>query len=852
MGRQLQGAEGTVTKQELVQALGLVSSEQHENVLDSTEYSDGEKRRDFSSDINTGSEAVQVAGPDLHAPPELRMSNLTLDFLGDRSANSFGEDSACDVTNSVFSAIHRRDVSSTVGALPVKVTGLQELTSRLAQRLSAEKVGSTEKFAFNRTTVATAHLFSDDQPDNLDVDDQEMDIDLSTEFENVHKEDVDETDEGENPQQCETPEKEGEGDTTEIDTEDQSTNRNQGDLPCEDQGVTVQNGTAERVNGKKNSVDHRSFTDENAFHSNVIPKETLARSCVSPVERETLRDDNIGEPERGLPVDLPCEAVSPATGHDEEKLSDARSDLEQSTKEDGQSKDDKESSEEPVVEGQFDDLSDESQVEDVNTWTDGTRDNLSWRHSVAPATPTNKEIRISGAFGSPDSRRGTPGRQTGAEAHPTVLREIVPMSGTSAAESSSSDCGSSYKREPPLLETADKVTQKTQPESSQKQASGNRTIGEVQFPLEGMPEKIVSIPVQVEILSSPENEKETEETTDVVETNKEDDMDIVLIEDDEEEQDHEDVHPNTEQMTHGHPSDIQMTFEKAAPQRKRNYPFGAEATTSRGEAPDRFLNTHPDRDQSPKEMVSCGVCSQRYLDIEGVQYHLKIAHTYEVFCSCLLCGQVFGNKNSFKYHRELKHPDERYFRCPHCSCWFGKDEVQYHREECRPPTPPTTTNNRVGRSQSSQNMQHTVNQSGSRNRGRGRAPRGVGHPNSNARRPAYSSYSSSSQARTQRRPQQAQGYSMAAPRVPLAPPRIPVTSPPHLSPQGPQSQSVPARRRLDRSMCGCDQCNAFFPNQRDYERHVMEVHQRYPCPVCDQTFTTNQKKDRHMLIHNVM
>ena len=79
----------------------------------------------------------------------------------------------------------------------------------------------------------------------------------------------------------------------------------------------------------------------------------------------------------------------------------------------------------------------------------------------------------------------------------------------------------------------------------------------------------------------------------------------------------------------------------------------------------------------------CGICNFTSTVYVELSIHLERQHRFEIFLSCVLCHEYFPNRGTFTIHRKMKHPDKDYFRCPHCGNGFGTEECMYHRQECK-------------------------------------------------------------------------------------------------------------------------------------------------------------------------
>ena len=229
--------------------------------------------------------------------------------------------------------------------------------------------------------------------------------------------------------------------------------------------------------------------------------------------------------------------------------------------------------------------------------------------------------------------------------------------------------------------------------------------------------------------------------------------DIVVIEDDEEEIGNnvadESQPPIATQQQQEDEDDVQMTWEKRPSPRKRSYPFnepvGSSSTVSAGSNVDmragRYNDfaagynvnmnctstadrgnagrTNPTQralpmpnyadgcnvvqrstsqitmnsnfNQRPTGEVTsidsaefkCGICNFTSNVYVELSIHLERQHRFEIFLSCVLCHEYFPNRGTFTIHRKMKHPDKDYFRCPHCGNGFGTEECMYHRQECK-------------------------------------------------------------------------------------------------------------------------------------------------------------------------
>ena len=301
-----------------------------------------------------------------------------------------------------------------------------------------------------------------------------------------------------------------------------------------------------------------------------------------------------------------------------------------------------------TVEGQFDDLSEESQLEDAET----------------PLLQTVLEIGDKDTYNTFEVTNDV--KELGAEEFclETEMCEVVEKT-RNDAESDSTPGDASHLTIENVMSFSSGEHSQFSEDTSQEKVSSAPSLH----------------PVEVNKIQAANDEE------------KDEDSDIVVIEDDDDEEIGESnpsVTENLQNRKRGYP------FDEVVGINSRDGPGGIPSGST-GHIPDinraeenigtnSSINQREVRPSINTSEMKCGICDFKSTIYAQLLAHLE-NHSFETFLSCVLCNQYFPNVQTFSIHRRLVHRDQQYFICPHCENGFGKEECIYHRQECRAKQP---------------------------------------------------------------------------------------------------------------------------------------------------------------------
>lgn len=229
--------------------------------------------------------------------------------------------------------------------------------------------------------------------------------------------------------------------------------------------------------------------------------------------------------------------------------------------------------------------------------------------------------------------------------------------------------------------------------------------------------------------------------------------------------------------------------------------------------------------------LRCGVCTVLLRSKRGVVEHMRGEHHYVKCYTCTTCEEIYPNFNTFRLHREQMHAQINQCRCEMCELFFTFTEYKDHEKECmiKIYMPHSQENQPIGYGQNAHLPQQDLSS------------------DTNVMLNSNNVVPSENLGIFEETKPEINTIVPVSPITDANRPPLPVKvrSPPFKTIQTDASPIIKPMEGPFR----CQSCFSVFQFFEQYETHNHEMHSRFVCSYCAQSFATRRNLQRHARRH---